>query len=279
MDIMHREDKNSPFPRIPSQAELEIFEKKHRGGPTVDEFRVDVTGKNKRSYWNRCAARIFATNYVKLPSAITQDKDVISEAFLRHIPALCQQYKAIEKAERGEKLDPDAGTRGVRRARRTKLAQRRLSAVKEEDWPLKMRENIDRLGIDGMSGDFSEYRPGGLEYVVKKLPWRSVELTHVLRALDLWHLSRRFSKKGKPTKGALPHVRTVKDKQIDHDAMPVSGLPRNFYCSSWLALQDNAYITELDIRPPIPLEIPNAIQKQIDCFQLLGKHDKASDSD
>ncbi len=29
-------------------------------------------------------------------------------------------------------------------------------AVKEEDWPLKMRENIDRLGIDGMSGDFSE---------------------------------------------------------------------------------------------------------------------------
>ncbi len=104
--------------------------------------------------------------------------------------------------------------------------------------------------------------------MVKKLPWRSVELTHVLRALDLWHLSRRFSKKGKPTKGALPHVRTVKDKQIDHDAMPVSGLPRNFYCSSWLALQDNAYITELDIRPPIPLEIPNAIQKCV--FLPLG---------
>ncbi len=132
-----------------------------------------------------------------------------------------------------------------------------------------MADHIDRLRIDGMSGDVSEHRPGELKYIIKKLPWRSPKLTRFLRDLDILHLSKRFSKRGKPTQGALPHVRVAKERQIDHEAEPVPALPRNFYSPSWLARQDNEYIAGLSMQEEITLEIPAAVQKY-DSSSLLG---------
>lgn len=53
---------------------------------------------------------------------------------------------------------------------------------------------VDRLGIDGHSGDESDHKATKIQYIIKGKPWRSAELTEYLRALDALHMSTRFSR-------------------------------------------------------------------------------------
>lgn len=114
---MHRRNRKDPFPRIPGNAEQAAFVRTGRGGPTVDDFRVDVTGEGRQGAWNTAAAYVFADEYVKLANAHCRDAEVVKDAFLTHIHALCKQYKQINKLDE----DPEAVAKNVRRARRLKV--------------------------------------------------------------------------------------------------------------------------------------------------------------
>ena len=119
MRLMNREGIDSPFPPNPSVAELKNFNKRKQGGPTIDDFRIDVSGRHLRSPWNRRAAQIFAAEYIKLEDAETKDRRVVEEAFLSHIPGLCGQYKKLLPD-----YEPDvvAETRNVQANRRRKVS-------------------------------------------------------------------------------------------------------------------------------------------------------------
>jgi hypothetical protein len=106
--------------------------------------------------------------------------------------------------------------------------------------------NIHTLGVDGMSSEDSEGEVGGQnrQFNVKSLPWRNVELTKWLHALDLMSSETLQNGKSVPGRkwhrdrciGGMPSVRA-----------PPKGLPRDFYDTKWIASLNPAQIDALQI--------------------------------
>ena len=94
---MDRYSKSDPFPMLPTATELRRFSRHALGGPTLDDFRVLVTGFNSACPWNQEAASIAAKNYISRPDALTTDEDYIRMKILTHFRSLGEQYKNIQK--------------------------------------------------------------------------------------------------------------------------------------------------------------------------------------
>ena len=108
--------------------EMTLFAQHGTGGPSAALLRVDVRGPNQRSPWNIECARIFAENYIKLPTALTDDVEEVEDVFLSHIRALCRQYKQVNNAATGAASDTEPAVEMIRRSRRRK--------VREPSYPL-----------------------------------------------------------------------------------------------------------------------------------------------
>ncbi|KAH9011137.1 hypothetical protein EDB85DRAFT_1878979, partial [Lactarius pseudohatsudake] len=66
--------------------------------------------------------------------------------------------------------------------------------------------HLDKLGAEGMSGDELDHSGGYRRYVVRKLNWRSDEVTRVLQILDALVLVSHWTSDGWPRPGKFPHV-------------------------------------------------------------------------
>lgn len=125
---MKRPFRDSPFLPPPTDKDIEVFKKYKRGGPTVENFRVDVRGKNQRSAWNRRCAQLFASEFVRVSGAATQDLNVATNAFLSHIQALCLQYQQLSQTgsdaeDDNEDTHDETKVQNIRRARRFKVSK------------------------------------------------------------------------------------------------------------------------------------------------------------
>lgn len=79
------------------------------------------------------------------------------------------------------------------------------------------------------------------------MEWRSPLIAKWLRVFDCVHLSTRFNKAGRATKGAFPRHRVSSDR-MEHSGTPVKGLPRNFYNSMWLETLEDHEMESLDVQ-------------------------------
>lgn len=136
------------------------------------------------------------------------------------------------------------------------------------------RQWIIRLGVSGHSGDESDHRDmNTLRYTILQLEWRSMELTQYLRALDVVHLSTRWTRDGRPKQGRFPRIRRVVNGRVDTSAEAVPGLPRNFYDATWLSLQSPETVLALQISDAVvDLSIPPRIQTYVVrnfCYQMF----------
>jgi hypothetical protein len=131
-----------------------------------------------------------------------------------------------------------------------------------------MAAHLNKLGVDGMSGDESDHASGHRRYVVCKLNWRSNEITSVLRVLDALALVFHWTSNGRPKPGKFPHV------QIDSDRLeirePVRNLPRNFYNSDWLNTLDKYERQALNMGKPIELAISSRLLR---CVTMLHRQE------
>jgi hypothetical protein len=108
-----------------------------------------------------------------------------------------------------------------------------------------------------MSGDESDHSGGHRRYVVRKLNWRSDDVTAVLRVLDALALVSHWTSDGRPRPGKFPHVRIDSDRVENRD--PVRNLPRNFYRADWLNTLDKYERRELNIGKPFTLAFPDRL--------------------
>lgn len=123
---------------------------------------------------------------------------------------------------------------------------------------------IDRLGVEGHSGDESDHHGDQIRYVILTLPWRADELTRYVRALDVVHIAKRFFETGRAGPGNWPRKCIPNQKRIDSASAPVRGLPRNFYNAAWLLTQSPETIATLNIQDVVvDLTIPASVQRWI----------------
>ena len=95
-----------------------------------------------------------------------------------------------------------------------------------------------------------------------KLPWRSDDATRYVRALDVVHLSTRWTRAGRPKKGTFPRIRVAVKNKVDRGAEAVPGLPRNFYDADWLARQTPAEVHALKILDVnVDLSLPAEVKR------------------
>lgn len=93
MGLMKRTSRNSPF-KLPSNAEFQRFEKRNIGGPTREDFRVQLVG-SLACHWNRRAAAVFAKIYIKKKGHTFKRED-LAACFKVHLRALKNQYERIK---------------------------------------------------------------------------------------------------------------------------------------------------------------------------------------
>lgn len=91
-------------------------------------------------------------------------------------------------------------------------------------------EAVRVLGVDGMSSEDDSEVEGKKTLVIHTLPWRSIAITLLLRALDrIW----RDSREG--TKGMLPRERIEDNMNPRYSTRkPPQGLWRSLFDPKWL---------------------------------------------
>lgn len=140
------------------------------------------------------------------------------------------------------------------------MGERRIAVIDKVPSLQKNREYINRLGTMGHSGDESDHAPTKRHYNILLLEWRADELTDYLRALDTFHDYTRFSSGGQSSRGNWVH-RRIPGTKVE-DALPISGLPWNFYKPTWLAAQTGYHLSSLEIDETIvDLSIPADVQE------------------
>ena len=90
---MNRKSITSPF-NLPSNTEFQRFEKRHIGGPSAKDFRVQLVG-SLACHWNSRAAAIFAETYIKAKGRAFK-RDDLAAGFKVHLRALKIQYNDIK---------------------------------------------------------------------------------------------------------------------------------------------------------------------------------------
>lgn len=94
-EYLGRETRTAKFPDGPSRSE-KAGAKRGVVGPDPDHPRLDVSGKEMRSPWNKQIAVMFSHYYVSLQNALTRDRNLVEEVFLSHIPAMCKQAQKLD---------------------------------------------------------------------------------------------------------------------------------------------------------------------------------------
>ena len=113
----------------------------------------------------------------------------------------------------------------------------------------KVGRCIKKLTVDGMSSDDSD---GDDTRAVRKMPWRSPEITRLLMA-DADGNRRGLFGAARPGNPGKPRKRRPTAGSSRRNAVP--GLPINFYSETWLASLRNRDRAELD--PQDEFEIPS----------------------
>lgn len=115
MGLMQRKNKKSPF-KLPSNTELQRFEKRNIGGPTKKDFRVQLVG-SLACHWNDRAAAIFAKTYIKKKGRDFKDDDLVA-CFKVHLRTLRNQYERINPNSRNTQAEHQHRKTSARRTRR-----------------------------------------------------------------------------------------------------------------------------------------------------------------
>jgi hypothetical protein len=149
-----------------------------------------------------------------------------------------------------------------------KLFKRRMSVALAHPDLRTTADLLNNLGFEGMSGDKSDEDVDGLPLPLEALshPWRSPVVTVLLRTLDDLFVHDKVTANDEAN---LPKVRHRSANQL-RGSVPVPGLPRNFYNSTWL--NNLSSTIELQVQPSVSFAHSDAIKRCVSfIFPSLSK--------
>ncbi|KAJ3964668.1 hypothetical protein EV361DRAFT_39670 [Lentinula raphanica] len=254
----------------PSTKEISIFLRDGTGGPTLDNFRLQLQGKGKATKWNKAAAVIFSRHFLSKEAykhySQKKDKELIKKAFLTHIAQLQRDFNRQGRLRTIEERDEERLMRRINR--RTGELQRLVSAFKKlyihYKGPLgELARYFELITAECLSGDESGPESSDQTFYKTTVPWRSQELADFLNLLRAYHLSTRHIRQGRYDRGRFPHVRLPSkrpDTVIDTTRAPRK-LPINWYDPEFLRDQDKEQLEALAPTEAVSLQLPDAARR------------------
>ncbi|KAI0314396.1 hypothetical protein OF83DRAFT_1174769 [Amylostereum chailletii] len=254
-ELLGHEDQHSPFSRVPTREQMELYEDTGEHGPAVPGFMVDVVG-TPSSFWNKVATDVF-TEYV-IDNGLYPEKlrAKVRAAFATHLKAVKAQYTKIHGG--GVHKPSEKHAEKVRRSlRRATTARWRLDVCETFPGLHTFVPAMEAMGEEGHSGDESDHAGGNRQFAIVNQDWRAAQLRTWVRVLDLLHISLRFKEDGSASRGSWPRIRKPSIRSTK--GVAVTGLPENFYNAEWLAKLTERWRAVLDVQPAISLDIPHAL--------------------
>ncbi|KAL4061726.1 hypothetical protein J3A83DRAFT_4101178 [Scleroderma citrinum] len=249
------------MPQPISQKEISAWDPNCGPCCTAENFRIDLEGYT-RSGWNKSAAQVFATEYMKRHKGESYTLEFVVEAWLTRVAGMKAQYKRLQQDESALKKYKVLHRRRQRKGEvchELSLYKRRLdTACQYDDIRKQAVHVVQSLGLDGMSSDESDHEghQGEATYHILDKPWRSRRITAWLRMLDSLHLCLRYTGKWQATAGAWPHYRTTSLNESTRS--PVKTLPADFYSRDWYQAQNDFAKRQLKAaKSQVSLEIPS----------------------
>ncbi|KII83527.1 hypothetical protein PLICRDRAFT_180304 [Plicaturopsis crispa FD-325 SS-3] len=260
-------DRVLPTDAIPTapEAVVLVYQLGGKGGPTLHDFRIDVTGVS--TPWNKRLAEIFAADFVSKTWHTCKDEELVATKFMSHIPHLRALHRQPKHKDKGDEdgdgssqiEDDDEATERKRDTRRRGLRSRRAEASTVHPDVHQFEDLWKIIPHDAMSGDETDkgVHSGRARYVITTLDWRSQAALTWLRAFDKLHLSTRF-RGSKAKAGNFPHY-WVPSRRAEQDCVAPRGLPQNFYDEIWLSRLDDDERRRLKMRPAVDLTLSESV--------------------
>jgi hypothetical protein len=108
---------------------------------------------------------------------------------------------------------------------------------------------IERLNIDGMSGDETDTPPGVIPKVTRRvgLPWLSPDITQLLHAVESFTPATYEENMTVPIgNSSLPRI--LEQKRTAHNSIAIQKLPRNWYDDTWYKANSSSARAFLGVR-------------------------------
>jgi len=262
---MGRRCRTDPINPVASAAELHAFKFRRAGGPSLEDFRLDLADKaSPTSPWNIRAAEVFAEDFIACGWYSCSNKDFIQSTFRTHMIQLKAQYVLLSEVSDEEPSIEELDEKRVkaREQRRRSVFYRRWGACDVHPDLFRFRPLFETMTMQAVSGDETDHVNGQVRYAETSIPWRSILARVFLRTFDRIHLSTRFTSAGRATAGGWPH-RRVPSKRVERSWKLVKGLPVNFYDPVWLKENlDEHEQRQLNMQPAVDLSFTPSIERQ-----------------
>jgi hypothetical protein len=92
LHILGREGSSDSVPAPPTPEELKSFTHRKLGGPTADDFKLDLLHSSS-SKWNERAIKVFSNAFVDADWTKCKDKSAIRKGFKSHFRTIQRHYR------------------------------------------------------------------------------------------------------------------------------------------------------------------------------------------
>ncbi|KIK35992.1 hypothetical protein CY34DRAFT_66897, partial [Suillus luteus UH-Slu-Lm8-n1] len=271
------QSKTGTLPQSPPSQAVQAFTNNNENPPSLDNIAIDWQDSLRSSLWNTEAINLMVIDFQQkiqtgsYPS-VTFDDDTMNLDDLR---VLCidklrrtqQTYRehckieAFADVQEREEATREHSCRSIRRQRLDRLntrkhgtLERRRKIVQQnrhrnpQKWDM-IKRIIDRLDVDGMSGDETDTAIGVKPKIVRRvaLPWISPAITDLLHTVELYAPATYEENMSVPV-GNTSLPRHMEARRTSQNSIAIARLPRNWYNDAWYKVNSSGIRALLDVR-------------------------------
>ncbi|KAG6372577.1 hypothetical protein JVT61DRAFT_7690 [Boletus reticuloceps] len=251
--------------QIPAQApsaQVQAFNRDRSSPPVIENVAIDWNSPLNSSPWNKETVRMLAIDFqaklktgTSYPTVPYDDKlmnlDFLCRICLQKLSRTHQTFRqqAVIDSQPAEQqaagiskqciiqATQQKNDRSMARKRNIFIRRRRIAQQnrfrKPETWE-EVSKVIDRLGVEGMSGDETDSPPGVYPKAVRRIetPWINSRISQLLQAVDSYESSLREENMLSPL-GNAPFLRHYESRTKNMRAKAIHSLPKNWYDELW----------------------------------------------
>ncbi|KAG1895980.1 uncharacterized protein F5891DRAFT_983830 [Suillus fuscotomentosus] len=296
--LLKSKSKKGPLPQSFPSHVVEAYNHDNDNPPTLDKIAIDWQDSLRSSVWNAEAVDLLVVDFQEkvktgsFPLVIFDDDTMNLDKLrvlcidkLRSTQQACREHMKIEGFEDSQQREVATRDLSYRNSRRQHLdrynthkhgtLERHRKVVDQnrhrnpQSWDT-IRRIIDRLDVDGMSGDETDTPLGATPKIVRRvaLPWISLAITDLLHAIESYVPAVYEENMSVPV-GNSSLLRLMEAKCASKNSIAIARLPRNWYDDNWFKAHSSSARAMLDVHKDFDLQLLDAYHSANDIRRLI----------
>ncbi|KAG1736397.1 uncharacterized protein EDB91DRAFT_1250010 [Suillus paluster] len=274
--------KTGPLPQSPLSQMVHAFTHYNESSPSLGNITIDWQDSLRSSLWNTEVINLMVVDFQEkiqtgsYPSVIfNEDTMNLGDLRLLCIDKLRRTQQAYRQRSKIEEFrdiqEREEATRELSSHSTRRQCLDRLNTCKHgtlercqkiaeqnhhrnpQTWDT-IKRIIDRLDVDGMSGDETDTAIGAKPKIVRRvtLPWISPAITDLLHAVESYAPATYEENMSVPV-GNTSLPRSMEAKRTSNNSIAIAWLPRNWYNDIWYKANSSGAWAFIDARKDFEL--------------------------